>query len=124
MANIKQRILEALRDYLKGKGYKKFKSELEGMDEPGKVQSDENTKEYRPDMEANHNEAKFMFEIEIADNPDESDLVEKCRVLSDAAKKTNGKLNLVVPVENYDKVIQILNTNKLENIGVLQINMR
>lgn len=124
MANIKQRILEALRDYLQGKGYKKFRSELDGMDTPGKVQSGESEKEYRPDMVANHNEAKFMFEVEIADNPDEADLVEKCRVLSEAARKTNGKLNLVVPVENYDKVIQILNTNKLEDIGVLQINMR
>lgn len=124
MAKIKEGILEALRDYLKGKGYKKFKSGLQDMDDPAKVVSEESNKTYTPDMVANHQDAKFMFEIEISDSPDEQELVEKCRVLSEAAQKTNGKLNLVVPVENYDKVLQILNANKLENIGVLQINMR
>ncbi|MDZ7743946.1 MAG: hypothetical protein U5Q03_19990 [Bacteroidota bacterium] len=50
--------------------------------------------------------------------------MEKCRVLSEAAEKLNGKLNLVVPVETYDKILQVLNANKLENIGLLQINMK
>jgi len=124
MMKIKQRILEALRDYLKSKGYKKFKSKLSSTDKPDEIVSDETKKTYSPDLVAQHSNGKFLFEIEIADDPDEESLVEKCRVLSEAAEKMNGKLNLVVPVENYGKVIQILNTNKLENIGVLQINVR
>ncbi|MCF8230189.1 MAG: hypothetical protein K9G47_11255 [Bacteroidales bacterium] len=124
MLKIKQRILEALTDYLKGKGYKKFRSDLESMEKTNKIVSEETKKEYHPDLTARYLDGKFLFEIEIADEPDEETLVEKCRVLSEAAEKLNGKLNLVVPVETYDKILQILNANKLENIGLLQINMK
>ncbi len=124
MLKIKKRILEALTDYLKGKGYKKFRSELESMEDTQKIISKETKKEYSPDLSAQHHEGKFLFEIEIADEPNEEELVEKCRVLSEAAEKLDGKLNLVVPVETYDKILQVLNANKLENIGLLQINMK
>lgn len=122
MLKLKERILQALRDYLKNKDYDEFRSELKGMDTPVKIVSNETKKSYTPDLVALHKGNKYLFEIEIADDPNEKELVEKCRALSAEAKKMEGKLNLVVPVENYGKVLQILNNNKLENIGILQIN--
>ncbi|MDZ7743947.1 MAG: hypothetical protein U5Q03_19995 [Bacteroidota bacterium] len=41
MLKIKKRILEALTEYLKGKGYKKFRSDLESMEDPQKIISEE-----------------------------------------------------------------------------------
>ncbi len=124
MTKIKKIILEALLDYLKEKGYKNIRSKLSGMKDPEKISITGRDQEFIPDMVAIHNDSKLMFEVEIADEPNEEQLIDKCRVLSDEAAKTNGKLNLVVPLENYGKIIQILNNNKLENIGILQINMK
>ncbi len=122
MLKLKERIIQALRDYLKDKDYDEFRSVLKGMDDPHKIMSNETKKSYTPDLVAIRKGSKYLFEIEIADDPNENELVEKCRVLSTEAEKMEGKLNLVVPVENYGKVLQILNNNKLENIGILQIN--
>lgn len=122
MLKIKQSILEALIDYLNKKGYKEFRSGLKGMSEPVIIKST-GGKKFTPDLVALHNDSKYFFEIEIADDIDEDKLIEKCHAFAKAAKENEGKFNLVVPLENYDKVLQIINNNKLENVGIVQIKM-
>jgi Holliday junction resolvase len=122
MLKIKQSILEALIDYLNKKGYKEFRSGLKGMDKPVKVKSSDG-KTYSPDLVAIHKDSKYFFEIEIADEIDKEKFIEKCNTFARVAKEFDGKFNLVVPLENYDKVLQIINNNKLENIEIVQIKM-
>lgn len=120
---LKTSILEAMHQYLQRKGYSDFYSTIDSMDNP-KIKVSYNEDQFiLPDMTARKDGKEYIFEVELGNRIASGDFLTKCRAIYKAANKRGARLYLVVPVETFDKTLQIINRNNLENIGILQINM-
>jgi hypothetical protein len=116
-------VIRVICDYLSDKGFSDFHSHLDEMKDPVKVVQDSSGKIFTPDLTARNKVGKYYFETELGVPENKEHFVEKCRVFETAALKNNGKLYLIVPIENFDSILQIVNNNKLENIGIIKIDI-
>jgi len=74
-------------------------------------------------MTATRNGSLYIFEIEMGEElkKTKEKFVKKCRMFLQYATDKNGKFYLVVPVEQFDPVMSIINSNNLEDIGILRL---
>lgn len=122
--DLKTRILDAIHDYLKNKGYDEIKSVRDGMEPPRKIIEQKSNKIFRPDIVAHKDEQRDIFEIELHNKPVREDLLDKYRTFLSSAKKFSGKFYLIVPVEQFEKTLQFINQNNLVNIGIIQVDIK
>lgn len=122
--NLKTRILDAMHDYLQNKGYEDIKSVRKGKEQPRKIIVQETNKVFHPDIVALKNDKRDIFLVEMHREPVKDDLIEKYRTLLTSARKYSGKFYLIVPVEHFDKTLQLINQNNLVNIGIIQVDIR
>jgi hypothetical protein len=120
---LRRGILESVSNYLKNKGFSDFRADLEDFDQPKKIVEKRSGEIYQPDMTAFFGKECYYFEIEMGEEIDSSrdDFVRKCSILQQHAASKDGKLYLIVPEDNFEKVLQVINRNNLENVGILQI---
>lgn len=121
---LKKGILNAVTEYLAKKGFTGFRSGLDSMEPPKKIVEKRTGKIYQPDMTADHKDSSYIFEIEMGESVEKSNehFIKKCDVFQQQAASKKGKLYLIVPIEQFEKVLTVINKNNLENVGILQIN--
>ena len=121
--DLKGNVIRVICDYLSNKGFSDFHSQLDEMKDPVKIVQDTSGKIFTPDLTARNKDGKYFFETELEVPVNKDQFVEKCKVFETAALKNNGKLYLIVPIKNFDSILQIVNNNKLENIGIIKIDI-
>jgi hypothetical protein len=121
---LKTGILHAVSEYLTKKGFTDFRADMDTMTQPKKIVEKKSGEIYQPDMTASHEKSSYIFEIEMGDSieTNKDRFLQKCFVLQQHAASKNGKLYLIVPVQQFETVLTEINKNNLENIGILQIN--
>lgn len=122
---LKKSVLEEVYNYLKGKGYKDFKAKLLSIENPIKIVEKQSGNTYEPDMTATLDNSSYIFEIEMGENIsiDKEKFIKKCKAFQNYAETKNGKLSLIIPIEQFDKIMTEINKNNLENIGILQLQI-
>jgi hypothetical protein len=121
--DLKGNVIRVICDYLAEKGFDDFHSHLDEMKDPAKIVQDSTGKIFTPDLTARNEDGKYIFETELDIPENKEHFIQKCRIFEAAALKNNGKLYLIVPIENFDSILQMVNLNKLENIGIIKIDI-
>jgi hypothetical protein len=122
---LKKSVLQEVYNYLKEKGYKDFKAKLLSIENPKKIVEKQSGNTYEPDMTASLDNSSYLFEVEMGENMkiDKEKFIKKCKAFQNYAETKNGKLYLIVPIEQFDKIMAEVNKNNLENIGILQLQI-
>lgn len=122
---LRKGIILAVHKYLKNKGFTDIKADLQEMKRPKKIVEKQSGDIFQPDLTAVHNDASYLFEIEMGENIESrrDKLIRKCSILHEYATSRAGKLYLIVPIQKFDKVIDEVTGNNLKDIGILQINV-
>jgi len=120
---VKQKILEKVYNYLNEKDYSDFRADIKNFDKPKKIVEKRTGEIFQPDMTAIYEKSAFVFEVEMGDNLESKreKFIRKCKVLQQYAASKKGKLYLIIPIQQLDRIITVINKNNLENIGILQI---
>lgn len=120
---VKRKILEKVYSYLNERDYSDFRADLKNFDKPKKIVEKRTGEIFQPDMTANYERSSYVFEVEMGDNlaTQKEKFIRKCKILQQYAASKQGKLYLITPVQQLDKVITEINKNNLENVGILQI---
>ncbi|NQT78049.1 MAG: hypothetical protein HQ565_10065 [Bacteroidetes bacterium] len=120
--NRSQQLLLEVYKYLKQRDFENFQVDLPNLERPKKIVEERTNKIYQPDMTATHNGSLCIFELISYEIPKEEkdSCLKKWRVLSRYAASKEGKLYLIVPVEQFEQINSLINTHNLENIGILQ----
>ncbi len=99
-------IVNAVKELIQGRGYENVKANAEGYETPARLTTGD--KFFIPDITAiSRSGAKNYFEIAIKQE-DIKTIASKWRLLSELAKRKNGKFILVVPYGNLRFVNDIL----------------
>ena len=122
---LKKSVLQEVYNYLKEKGYKDFKAKLLSIENPIKIVEKQSGNTYEPDMTATLDNSSYIFEIEMGENIkiDKEKFIKKCKAFQNYAETKNGKFSLIIPIEQFDKIMTEINKNNLENIGILQLQI-
>jgi len=120
---LKRKILEKVHTYLNDKDYSNFRADLKNLEKPKKIVEKRTGEIYQPDMTANYKKSSYVFELEMGENLEshKEKFIRKCKILQQYASSKKGKLYLIIPIQQLDRVITMINRNNLENIGILQI---
>lgn len=121
---LKTRILDAVYDYLAGKGYENIRSVRPGKEQPEKFSVSPVEGEYRPDLTGLKDGTRDLFEIELMKEGLEEEVIEKLKAFHARADEIEGRFYLIVPAEKVREVVEMVHENNLINIGIIQINIR
>jgi hypothetical protein len=120
--NKKKSVLNAVRKYLKEKGYNHFKAYHIDTDNPTNIIEGITGEEFKPDLIARYKDALHVYKIESGENIERNKekFIRKCKSLQQYAISKKGKLHLIVPIQHFEKILTEINKNNLENVGILQ----
>jgi hypothetical protein len=120
----KKEILRAVSDYLDKEGFDHIRAQLDNMEKPKNIAGNISGNIFRPDMVACHRDASYVFEIETGEGIEKEydRFINKCRLFQEYASSKKGKLYLIVPIQQFDKVLAVLNRNEFDRTGIIQIN--
>ena len=95
---------------------------ITGPKEPsGEAQAISIFEEINPDISAEKNGVSYLYKYVEGKKEDQKDMLESCEAYSRQNQERPLKLRLLVPIEYSDNVIQLLNQNHLEGVGVVRL---
>lgn len=74
-----------------------------------------------PDITAEQNGVSYLYKYVEGKKEDQKDMLESCYAYERQNRNHSLKLRLLVPIEYSDNVIQLLNQNHLEGVGVVRV---
>mgnify|MGYP006995645683 CR=1 FL=1 len=123
---LEKSILNELYRYLKPVGYENFKANTQNFEHTNKIVEEQTGTTFQPDMTATRNGSLAIFEIEMGEElkKTKEKFLNKCSMFLQYDVDKNGNFFLVVPIEQFDPVMSIINSNNLEDIGILRLQKK
>lgn len=94
--NLRAKTISKIVDWVKAKGYRKIKAQVDGFDTPSSFTRSETEGSFVPDVTAMRRDRKNYFEVAIKSD-DPKRVIRKWKLLSTIAAMKNGKLFLFAP---------------------------
>lgn len=118
---MKQSIITSFYHYIHSKGLENIT--LVNDPKSAAVESSEAPliEQINPDITAEQNGISYLYKYVEGKKEDQTDLLETCDAYSQQNQEHSLKLRLLVPIEYSDNVIQTLNQNHFEDVGVVRI---
>lgn len=118
----KEKLIKLIHNYLDDRGYDNVRSYVKGSAPPPGFRLQADSALLKPDLSAEIRGKKLVYEY-LEELPQQTKLVEKCRNYLQASGPEGYKLRLIVPQKHYDKVLQWINANRLEQVGLVRVNV-
>ncbi|MBZ0243766.1 MAG: hypothetical protein K8F24_11160 [Bacteroidales bacterium] len=114
----KKEVIFTFKRHLKRKGYKN----VQIPEAQAGASASNPALELQPDLTAEIKGVSYFYKY--IESREEAPLLVKTigRFLKQQSKLTNQKLKLLVPIKQSDAVIQSLNANQLEDVGVIKVS--
>jgi hypothetical protein len=113
---MKHELLDSFFLYLENKGYSKI------VDYRNQTNTPKTAVNHLPDISAERKNVQYKFRFEDGSST-EHELIQMCKQLVIGGDSSNAQLKLLVPVTNYDTIIQMLNKHQMENVGVIRLSV-
>lgn len=113
---MKHELLDSFFLYLVNKGYSKI------VDYRDHTNQQETSVIHLPDISAERKNVQYKFRFEDGSST-EHELIQMCKQLVIGGDSSRAQLKLLVPVTNYDTIIQLLNKHQMENVGVIRLSV-
>ena len=121
ISRMKKRIIASFYHYMQGKGLKNITIINDQKNTSGESQADPIIEQINPDITAEQNGVSYLYKYVEGKLEDQKDMLESCYAYSQRKREHLLKLRLLVPIEHSDNVIQTLNQNHFEGVGVVRI---
>ena len=118
---MKQKIITSFYHYMQEKGLENITMINDPKEPSGEAQITSIVEEINPDITAEKNGVSYLYKFVEGKKEDQKDLLESCQVYSQHNPEYPTKLRLLVPIEYSDNVIQTLNQNYFEGVGVVRV---
>ena len=121
ISRMKKRIIASFYHYMQVKGLKNITIINDQKNTSGESQADPIIEQINPDITAEQNGVSYLYKYVEGKLEDQKDMLESCYAYSQRKREHLLKLRLLVPIEHSDNVIQTLNQNHFEGVGVVRI---
>ncbi len=120
----RKKIIQLFHNHLDNKGYQDVRSNAVGKMRPPQFELESENMTLKPDVSAEIRGKKLVYEFIEAKPSQKQKVIEKCRNYLKVSKTAGVKPRLIVPVDRYDAVLQWINANRLEHIGLIRMNVK
>jgi hypothetical protein len=120
----KEKIVEVFHNHLDDKGYNNVRSTAPGKVKPTQFELRSKNITLKPDVSAEIRGKRVVFEFVEALPAHKQLVIEKCRNYLSISKAEGIRPRLIVPVDRYDAVLQWINANRLEQMGLIRVNLK
>lgn len=118
---MKKRIITSFYHYMHRKGLENITMINDPENTLGESHITPLIRQINPDITAEQNGISYLYKYVEGKKEDQSDLLESCYAYAQQNQEQLLKLRLLVPIEHSDNVIQALNQNHFEDVGVVRI---
>ncbi len=119
-----RKLIALFHKHLDKRGYINVKSMATGKEQPPVFTLEHEKVTLKPDVSAEIRGKKLVYEFVKAQPSQKQNLIEKCRNYMKLSAEQGFKFRLIVPSDRYDSVLQWINSNRLEQVGIVRVNLK
>ncbi|MDY0103467.1 MAG: hypothetical protein RBS07_11050 [Lentimicrobium sp.] len=119
---MKKEVIASFYRYMKRKGAEQIKMMNDPDNVSGAPQAPAHLAQLNPDLTAKINGVEYIYKYVEGNKEDQKNLLKTCQTYSQLNKKYPFKFRLLVPVDHSDAVLQTLNQNHLESVGIVRVS--
>lgn len=118
---MKKRTIASFYNYMQKKGLENITLINDPENTSGKSRVTPIIEQINPDITAEQNGISYLYKYVEGKKEDQKEMLKSCHAYIQQKRKHLLKLRLLVPIEYSDNVIQALNQNHFEGVGVVRI---
>jgi hypothetical protein len=118
---MKKRIIASFYRYMERKGAENIRMMNDPEKLSGEPQVPAHLEDINPDLSAKINGIDYVYKYVEGNKEDQKSILKACLAYKQLNKKHPFKFRLLVPIDHSDTVIQTLNQNHLEGVGIIRV---
>ncbi len=119
---MKKKVIASFYRYMQQKGAEHIRMLNDPDNVSGEPQAPAHLEHLNPDLSAKINGIEYVYKYVEGNKEDQKSILKTCQAYSQLKKKHPFKFRLLVPIDHSDAVIQTLNQNHLEGVGIVRIS--
>lgn len=119
---MKNKIIASFYHYIQQKGAENIRILNDPDKMSGEAQAPAHLEHLNPDLSAKINGIDYVYKYVEGNKEDQKSILKTCQAYSQLKKKQPFKFRLLVPIDHSDAVIQTLNQNHLEDVGIIRVS--
>ena len=119
---MKKKVIASFYRYMQRKGAEHIRMMNDPDNVSGEADAPAHLAHLKPDLSAKINGIEYVYKFVEGNKEDQKGLLQTCQTYSQLSKKHPFKFRLLVPIDHSDAVIQTLNQNHLEGVGIVRVS--